>query len=224
MIHAVRWLAALLLAVATAIMLGAIPAPVGPRADTDEQDAVRIHVFSNGFHSDLVLPDRDGETLARLGLAAGDFPVDPGLVRHWAIGWGSRTAYTSLRRVSDLTPGIVARALAFDTTVMHVQPVGEIAGGQGVYALDLFVADFDRLVADIRHSFASDMRPIAGITHGFGDRFYRARGRFSPIMGCNVWTGRRLRGAGVGVGLWTPFAQSLEFGLDRVAVGHSGMR
>ena len=202
-------------------MLGAIPVPVGARAAADGQDLVRIYVFSNGFHSDIVLPDRDGETLSRMGLAETDFPVDVQSVRYWAFGWGSRTAYTSLRRVSDLTPGIIARALAFDVTVMHVQPFGEITGGEGAYALDIAPADYDRLISGIRRSFGKETVPIAGITQGFGDRFYHAEGRFSPARGCNVWTGRRLREAGVGVGLWTVFAQSLEFGLDRLAVAQS---
>jgi uncharacterized protein (TIGR02117 family) len=220
----IRWLAALLLAIAAAVALGAIPVPVGSRIVADGQDLVRIYVFSNGFHSDIVLPDRDGETLSRLGLTAADFPVDARSVRYWAVGWGSRTAYTSLRRVVDLTPGIVARALAFDTSVMHVQPFGEITGGEGAYAFDMAPADYDRLIAGIRRSFTDDTQPIVGITQGFGDRFYHARGRFSAVRGCNVWTGRRLREAGVGVGLWTVFAQSLEFGLARTAAVHSEIR
>ena len=220
----IRWLAALLLAIAAAIALGAIPVPVGSRAAADGQDSVRIYVFSNGFHSDIVLPHRDGETLSRLDLAATDFPVDVRRVRHWAVGWGSRTAYTSLRRVVDLTPGIVVRALAFDRSVMHVQPFGEITGGEGAYAFDISPADYDRLIAGIRRSFTDDTQPIADITQGFGDRFYHAKGRFSAIKGCNVWTGRRLREAGVGVGMWTVFAQSLEFGLARTAVAHSEIR
>jgi len=220
----IRWLAALLLAIAAAIALGAIPVSVGARAVAGGQDAIRIYVFSNGFHSDIVLPDGGGETLSRLGLSATDFPVDAQSVRYWAVGWGSRTAYTSLRRVADLTPGIIARALAFDESVMHVQPLGDITGGEGAYALDLASGDYDRLIAAIRRSFADNTQPIVGITQGFGDRFYHAKGRFSAIRGCNVWTGRRLREAGVGVGLWTVFAQSLEFGLSGIAVAHSEIR
>lgn len=181
-------------------------------------------MLSNGFHSDIALPDEDGETLSRFGIDANDFPVEQGAVRYWAFGWGSRTAYTSLRKVSDLTPGIISKALAFDESVMHVQPLGDITGGEGVYALDLKPAQYNELVSGIRRSFGTEIRPIPLITQGFADRFYRSTGRFSPLKACNVWTGRRLREAGIGVGVWTVFAQSLEFGLGTVAVDQSAIR
>lgn len=226
MIRIARWLAAALLAVCAAILLGAVPIPVpGGAAEAEARGGtLRVYVLSNGFHSDIALPDEGGETLRRLGVDGADFPVPPGAARYWAFGWGSRTAYTSLRKVTDLTPGIMARALAFDESVMHIQPLGEITGGRGVYALDLTLRQYDDLIAGIRRSFGSEIRPIAGITQGFGDRFYRAAGRFSAIRGCNVWTGLRLREAGIGVGLWPVFAQSLEFGLARVAVPQASNR
>ena len=218
---AARWLAGLVLAGALCVLLGAVPAPVlsmgRATADTDGE-TVRIYVLSNGFHSDIAIPNDDDGSLARLGVSPSDFPVAADAVRYWAIGWGSETAYTSLMAVSDLTPSIIARALAFDRTVMHIQPLGDIAPQDGVYAYDLPAADYAALLAAIRRSFGATVRPIPDVTQGFGDRFYRGQGRFSPLMGCNVWTGRRLREAGIGVGLWTVLAQTLEFGLARTAL------
>jgi uncharacterized protein (TIGR02117 family) len=217
LIRIIRWLAVLLLAIGVAIVGGAIPVPTGASQAAAATGTVRIYVLSNGFHSDIAIPYNDGRALARFGIDPSDFPVAPNGVRYWAIGWGSQTAYTSLLDISDLTAGIIVRALAFDVSVMHIQPLGEIAGGEGVYAIDLSRDQYSRLFAGIRRSFGGAIRPIADITQGFGDRFYRADGRFSAINGCNVWTGRRLREAGVGVGVWPVFAQSLEFGLARVA-------
>jgi uncharacterized protein (TIGR02117 family) len=205
--------------VAAVVVLGAIPLPtfVAKAASAPSTGSVRIFVLSNGFHSDIAVPALQGETFVRLGLDADDYPVDIGAVRYWAIGWGSRTAYTSLRKVSDLTIGIVLQAFAFDTTVVHVQPLGEISIQEGVYAFDLAPDDFETLLRNLRNSFGANVDVIPEITQGFGDRFYLGAGRFSPVSACNVWTGRRLREIGIGVGLWTPFAQSLEFGLSRTS-------
>ncbi|WP_421851286.1 TIGR02117 family protein [Oricola sp.] len=217
--RALKWLAAAAIALVMAFLLGAVPLPsplIGARAEPSAEP-VRIYVLSNGFHSDIALPDRDGETLLRFGIDPADYPVDHDAVRYWAFGWGSKTAYTSLLEITDLTPGIAIRSLAFDVSVMHVLPLGEIGPREGIYAIDVSPAQYDRLVSGIRRSFGAEIRPIPDISQGYGDRYYEGEGRFSPLKGCNVWTGRRLRDAGIGVGMWTVFAQSLEFGLGRVS-------
>lgn len=224
-----RVLVALALVIGLALLglvLGAIPVPAPSSHRDGDADMHAVYVISNGFHSAIAVPsearialeagsDERQSLLERLALGIDDFPVDPDQVRYWQFGWGSKTAYTSLRAVRDLTPAIAARALAFDVSVMHVQPLGELRAGDGVYRLDLTTAQLDALVASIAPYF-SDTQPIAGTTQGFGDRFYPGRGRFSPVNSCNSWTGRRLRAAGVGVGAWTPIAATLEFGLGRV--------
>jgi uncharacterized protein (TIGR02117 family) len=227
LIRTARWIAGILIAGVLAVVIGAVPVPVGIAGQgasaSEDSETVRIYVLSNGFHSDIAIPNMPGLSLDKLGVSRSDFPVPADAVRYWAIGWGSKTAYTSLLAVSDLTPSIVMRALAFDRSVMHIQPLGEIAPQPGVYAYDLAKPDYARMMSQIRRSFGDEIRPIADVTQGFGDRFYEGAGRFSPIRGCNVWTGRRLRDAGIGVGLWTLFAQSLEFGLSRTSVAHQAV-
>lgn len=217
--HAARALAALVglpAALALGLVLGALPLPSGA-ATAAGPGTVRIAVISNGFHSDIALP-ADGATLETMGLDAAHYPVERGRVSYWAVGWGSREAYTSLVAVADLTPGLVARAVAFDETVMHVAPTGPLPAGEGVWHIDLPRERYDALVADMAGWFART-DPEPGVTQGFGDRFYEGRGRFTAWYGCNAWVGARLRAAGVPVGRWTPAAQSLAYGLDRVASG-----
>lgn len=45
---------------------------------------------------------------------------------------------------------------------------------------------------------------IAGVRYGPNDLFYEANGWFNALAGCNVWTGRMLREAGITTGWWTP--------------------
>lgn len=191
--------------------LGAVWLPTGAVAKPDAQS--RIYVLSNGFHSDIAVPVSHAEAL---GIRLEDYPVETDAIRYLAVGWGSVTAYTSLRAVSDLTPSIVFKAAAFDETVVHVLPLGALTARERVYAFDLTEIQLDRLVERLRADFAA-FEPIADLTQGFGDLFYPGNGRFSPWRTCNSWTGAHLRAIGLPVGFWTPSAWSLEYGLKRSA-------
>ncbi|MCR9123808.1 MAG: DUF2459 domain-containing protein [Phyllobacteriaceae bacterium] len=212
---------------AVALMAGAVPLPApAPAIGAAGERQHRIYVLSNGFHAGIALPadaslapdlGQEQTVMAAIGLDEAHHPVDPDAVRYWLFGWGSRTAYTSLREVRDLTVGIAARALAFDEAVMHVQPLGDLGTPRpGLYSIDVSADQLSALTASIADWFAA-REPYADITQGFGDRFFAGRGRFTPWYSCNAWAGRRLREAGIGVGHWTPLAQTLEFGLARVA-------
>jgi uncharacterized protein (TIGR02117 family) len=178
-----------------------------------------VYVLSNGFHSDIVLPVSEAPDLP---IASGDFDAGLSGARYLIVGWGSQTAYTSLLALSDLTPEIIVKALMFDRSVMHVQPwSGSIESGEGVYPVALDDSQYRRLVAFISATFSTGGEARAelldGITQGYGDVFYRARPRFSMFYGCNAWTGEALRTAGVPFGIWTPFAQSIEWNMRRLA-------
>lgn len=198
-----------------ALFLGAIPFSRGEAKPAAGDRTIRIFVLSNGFHSDIAVPRQNGATMQDLQLDETDFPVDIEKVRYWALGWGSQTAYTSLLEISDLTLGMAVKSVAFDAAAMHVTPLGELNAGPRIFAFDLSPLQFDNLIANMSQWFASSIPQEA--THGYGDRFYDAKGKFAPWMTCNTWTGRVLREIGINVGLWTPIPQSLEFGLQRVA-------
>lgn len=182
-----------------------------------------IYVLSNGFHSDIALPVEAGEPPTGLPVAPGDLPGGLSETRYLIVGWGSETAYTSLLALSDLTAKIAFKALLFDRSVMHVLPYSGAFHGDRVYRLELDDTQYRRLVRFVADTFSTDGKNRAelldGITQGFGDVFYRARPRFSLFYGCNAWTGEALRHAGVDVGRWTPFAQSIEWNMGRISGG-----
>lgn len=182
-----------------------------------------IYVLSNGFHSDIALPVEAGQAPAGLPVAPEDLPGGLTGTRYLIVGWGSETAYTSLLALTDLTAKIAFKALLFDRSVMHVLPYSGAFQGDRVYRLDLDAAQYRRLVDFVSDTFSTDgdnrAELLEGITQGFGDVFYRASPRFSLFYGCNAWTGEALRYAGVDVGRWTPFAQSIEWNMGRISGG-----
>ncbi len=199
---------------AGAILSGAVPAP-------GDDAPVAIHVVSNGFHTDIVVPTvnevMDWRGLMRLSPITRQSLDAP----HLAIGWGSRAAYTQLGTLSDLSPGLLLKAIAFDESVVHLQPVATIRQGESVRRLVLTAEGYARLVHHVEGSLSKagdgDAIPLDGVTHGTGDAFLRGRDRFWLLRSCNVWVGEALRAAGRPVGLWTPLAQSLMWSLDRAA-------
>lgn len=180
-----------------------------------------VYILSNGFHSDIAVPIADRRTLETLPVTGSELPGGLDGTQYLIIGWGSQTAYTSLLALSDLSAEIIVKALLFDRSVMHVLPVAGVPYGDGVYPLELDEKQYDRLLTFIANTFTvSDggrAELLAGITQGFGDVFYRARPRFSAFYGCNAWTGHALREAGISFGRWTPFAQSIEWNMNRLS-------
>ena len=78
--------------------------------------------------------------------------------------------------------------------------------------------EYRRLAAFVRASLKSRRRWPGYAAH---DVFYEARGRYSAVTTCNEWTGAALRAAGVRVGRWTPFADTV-LGWFPVTSGGSG--
>ncbi len=183
----IRALLALLLAplglyLGAAAILGHVPA----NADWREPEVgVTIYVQSNGVHTGIVLP------------------AGPGKWRSY--GWGDRAFYLGTPRWQDIRPAtLIAALLGSDTTLVHVDDLDDFVADEYWRPLKLRPGEYARLRAFIATSFAPGGAPIAGYTTR--DRFYPARGRYSAVTTCNVWTGNALRTAGVRVGVWTPFA------------------
>ncbi len=168
-----------------------------------------VLVLSSEIHTDLALPATP-EVVARFGFMAADGldPAQPG-VEYLIAGWGGRSFYIETPTWSDLKPGPVFSALTLDRSVMHVGLAGEIDPNHPtVKAIELDEDSFERLIQSVLASFSRSSAGapviVAGANYGEYDRFYEAEGWFNAIVGCNVWTARMLRQAGLKTGWWTP--------------------
>lgn len=84
-------------------------------------------------------------------------------------------------------------------------------------ALDLDTAQYNALLGFIAASFSRvDGRAamVPGAGYGAYDFFFEAEGHFNALAGCNTWTARALRAAGLRAGWWNPLPQSLGLSLD----------
>ncbi|CAG0955717.1 MAG: TIGR02117 family protein [Rhizobiaceae bacterium] len=218
MARTMRRLGAALLLIAALVLLGAaVPRPLWQSAAGGAGER-RILVLTNPIHTDIAIPI-DAAVRTRFAfLEAEGMPTgDPG-ARWLVFGWGGRAFYLETPTWADLKPLPALKALTIDRAVMHVDIAGDIAEPHpAVAGYELDQAGFDRLVAFIAQSFEVEGGPpriVPGAGYGPYDRFYEARGRFNAFVGCNTWTARALREAGLTTGWWNPLPQSLAVSLD----------
>jgi uncharacterized protein (TIGR02117 family) len=214
-----RRLCLAVLATAFAVALGMlVPRPIFSAAEAEDAAATRrILVLTNPIHTDIAIPidARIRDKFAFLEQAG--IPAGHPDARWLVFGWGGRAFYLETPAWSELKPLPVFKALTLDRSVMHVDVAGEIAEPHpAVTGFDASEAEFDRLVDFIADSFErGEDGPIliAGAEYGSDDRFFESKGYFNAFAGCNTWTARALREAGLRTGWWNPLPATLAVSL-----------
>jgi uncharacterized protein (TIGR02117 family) len=176
-------------------LYGPVPAPnvTPPSAG----DCVELHLWSNGFHSDIAAP-------------ADVFPADHPLrrlypdARSFLIGWGDQRFYYS--DGADILLGLDA-LIPPSPSVLHIAynaaPASVYLGPNDDLALAVSHEGAARFLAYIDHALVLDEAGAPIITSPgkvIGrSSFLRSRGSFHLFNVCNQWMARALRAAGVDV-------------------------
>jgi uncharacterized protein (TIGR02117 family) len=202
-----------------AVLLGAvIPHPAVFEQPNGTPLVQRILVVSNPIHTDIAIP-LDAQSLAALPfLAETGLPVGHPDARWLLIGWGGRAFYLETPSFADMKPEPTFKALTIDASVMHVDVLGEVDQANPIVTpMDLSEAGYVRMLSEIAASFSrvdGTVQPIDGYALTGNDKFYEAEGSFNAIfVGCNAWTARMLRSAGVRTGIWLPLPATLTASL-----------
>ena len=211
-----RWLLAVFAVACLAVAVGTIvPRPL--RSPEGSRDARGILVLSNAIHTDVAIPlDADIRTRFAFLEEAG-IPILHPEAQWVTFGWGSRAFYLETPAWSELKLGPVFKALTLDRSVIHVDVAGNIP--QPNPAIAAFAVDddgFERLIAFIEGSFERNGDGpvlVPDAAYGATDRFFEAKGRFNALLGCNTWTARGLRAAGLRTGWWNPVPVALSMSL-----------
>ncbi|OCP02393.1 MULTISPECIES: TIGR02117 family protein [unclassified Ensifer] len=214
-----KWVFYGLLAAMLAVVLGTLlPRPLLPAAASAAgAGSARILVLSGPIHTDIAVPLTE-ETRARFRFVeAAGVPIAHPQAQWLIFGWGGRSFYLETPTWSELKAVPVLKALTLDRSVMHVDIAGRIIEPQAsVASFDLDAAGFERLLAFISDSFTRDAGAVVsidGFSYNGNDRFFEAAGSFNALFGCNTWTARALRQAGLRTGLWNPVPPSLGLSL-----------
>lgn len=217
---ALRIVFAVVAAIGFAVVAGTfIPRPLfAPEVPEANLETRRILVLSNPIHTDIAIPLDEKTRGAFAFLGAFGIPVTDPAAEWLVIGWGGRSFYLETPTWSDLKPMPVFRALTIDRSVMHVDVAGGIDEAHpAIRSFDLRPAEFSDLSDFIQASFVRAQGEVVGIPgagYGAYDQFFEAHGWFNALLGCNTWTARALRSAGIRTGWWNPLPQTLGLSLD----------
>ena len=209
---------ALLAVVAVALALGTlVPRPLWPGKADPGPSTRHILVLSNPIHTDIAIPV-DAAVLERFGfLADAGMPVELPGARYVIFGWGGRDFYIATPTWADLKPIPLLKGITLDASVMHVEVAGEIAEPQPqIMAFDIGEQQFQALLDFIEASFQKGPDGpirIPGARYNDYDAFFEANGRFTALAGCNTWTAKALRAAGLRTGWWNPLPPLLTLSM-----------
>lgn len=196
-------------------MLAALAGALIPRNVGCEEPAQGVLVFvrTNGVHADVVLPAR-AAGVDWYDLLPPEHVRNPALAGGWVgIGWGQREFYLETERWADLTARNAVRALLGGGALMHVGHLPQPSASALHRPLRISPDAYRRMAEAVARSFERDLqgRPVPLVGEGYADNdvFYEARGTYHAFRTSNQWTADMLAHAGVRVGIWTPFEQSI---------------
>jgi uncharacterized protein (TIGR02117 family) len=217
---ALRWTVRTLALIVVLIAAGTfIPRPLWPLARAADGAATirTILVLSNPIHTDIAIPLDDALRARFAFLSEAGVPVGNPGAKYLVIGWGGRSFYLETPHWADVKPLPVLRALTVDRSVVHVDVTGNLREDDpAITRLQTDDAGMARMLDFIQTSFAQrngKPMPIIEMRYGRYDAFYEANGVFNALLGCNTWTARALREAGLRTGAWNPVPQTLAISL-----------
>ncbi|MDX1586443.1 MAG: DUF2459 domain-containing protein [Balneolaceae bacterium] len=202
-VHILKWvvgipLSLILLYLFLAIALSLISISPEQEACEPQRD---IYLANNGIHLFLVVPVDKLKPDFRTKLM---LPQDAAFA---AFGWGDRSFYLQTPTWSELKIPVALRALFVPSdAAIHVSfDARERASWRAISLCDHQV---DRLLKYIREHLTEREGHFISLEaegYGPGNRFYRARGKYTLFMTSNEWVNRGLKRAGVRTAVWSPF-------------------
>ena len=184
--------------------------PVNSDFTQSHEEGVGIHLLTNGVHTDLVLPIRNGHKDWAEAIPFEHSLSKDTLMRYIAFGWGDRQFYLETPRWEDLKLGTAVKALFVPgRAAMHVTFYKSMAENEYCKKVIISGMEYNKMVRYIENSFRRNKEGgftlIKNLSYGGDDCFYEANGKFHLFYTCNTWTNYGLKHSGLRASVWTPF-------------------
>lgn len=184
--------------------------------NTLQSNDVVIYVRSNGVHTDVVVPVKNGIKDWTNEILYNQTKAKDSTANYIAFGWGDKGFYLETPEWSDLKASTAAKAAFYlGTSAMHTRFYKSVQEGEDCVKLTLSNQDYKALVKYIEESFLYDQNNkviwIANKSYGQHDAFYEGQGRYSLFYTCNTWTNNALKAANQRTSLWTPLDKAILY-------------
>lgn len=186
-----------------------------PAKQTNQNKDIPIYIYTNGVHTDLVLPVNN-----QIKNWSNDLPfnntLSKGIDFNWVgIGWGDKGFYLDTPTWAELkfSTGFKA-AFWLGESAMHCTYYKSLKEGEDCKKIMITNEQYKDLVHYVEAKFDKDSRghtifiPTKAV-YGNNDAFYEAEGKYSFLNTCNTWSNNGLKAAGQKAALWTAF----DFGI-----------
>lgn len=184
---------------------------IGVKEERGHNSDLTIYIWSNGVHTDIVMPARH-----RLRDWPASLPFDNtrggDTSAQWlGLGWGDRGFYLETPTWADLKFSTAFKACFWlGRSAVHATYYRQVRESKDCVAMQISEKQYARLLRYMDETFdpGADGRPVVIPTnaqYSEADAFYEAKDRYSFLKTCNVWANSALKACGEKAAVWAPF-------------------
>ncbi|WP_416336218.1 TIGR02117 family protein [Chryseobacterium flavum] len=183
--------------------------PVSAKDDGQKKE-IPIYIYTNGVHTDIVMPVRNALQDWSLKIPFNDTRSKRTDYNYIGIGWGDKGFYLDTPTWADLKFSTAVKAAFWlSDSAMHCTYYTTMKEGDDCKMILISRSQYKDLVKFVENKFDRDLKgnfiliPTDAV-YGDNDAFYDAKGTYSFLYTCNTWTNDALKAAGQKAALWTP--------------------
>ncbi|MET3531949.1 uncharacterized protein (TIGR02117 family) [Chryseobacterium flavum] len=178
--------------------------------DDGQKKEFPIYIYTNGVHTDIVMPVRNALQDWSLKIPFNDTRSKRTDYNYIGIGWGDKGFYLDTPTWADLKFSTAVKAAFWlSDSAMHCTYYTTMKEGDDCKMILISRSQYKDLVKFVENKFDRDLKgnfiliPTDAV-YGDNDAFYDAKGTYSFLYTCNTWTNDALKAAGQKAALWTP--------------------
>lgn len=181
--------------------------------NSKEASDMEIFIASNGVHTDLIFPIRTAQIAWDTVFKPEVFKGVDSSYQYVALGWGDKGFYIETPTWADLKASTAFKACFFlSSSAMHVCYHKKIKPSSSIKSIKITTDQYQKLIAFYQSTFLRKDQTIQLIKDkGYTafDNFYEAKGTYSFLKTCNVFTNDALKYAKIKAPYWSPFEGGL---------------
>ena len=183
--------------------------PVKKKATTEVAN-IPIYIFTNGVHTDIVMPIKNEEMDWSKKIPFENTVSKKSDFNYVGIGWGDKGFYLDTPTWAELKVSTAFYAAFWlGESAMHCTFYQSVTENDDCKKIMITKSQYRDLVQFVDSKFDKNAQgqniliPTDAV-YSENDAFYEAKGSYSFLYTCNTWTNNALKAAGQKAALWTP--------------------